>query len=257
MRPEEPDFLYSPGRTGRENYLARIHYILLNLIIPESGKRIFRIPGEQRVARVVKRENRFVCSVMLDDQLRIAHLHDPGRLMDLIYPGNSILVRESHGMKTDLSITAALRNKEWILTDSRFHNQIAAGFLQGEVQREVTLGKSRLDFKVGNAYVEVKGCSMLDGDVATFPDAPTARGKHHLELLTDLIHKGLETMLIVLVFSHDSRCFSPNFKTDPGFSMAFRNFLDEGGGVFIPKFRFLEPYLVFHGVINTCENAFG
>lgn len=228
----------------------------MNFKTHEPGERIFRIPGEQKLARVVRRENRFACSVIVNGQSQVAHLHDPGRLLDLIYPGNSVLIREAHGMKTDLSITAARRNEEWILTDSRFHNQIAAGFLQGEVQREVTLGKSRLDFKVGNAYVEVKGCSMLDGDVATFPDAPTLRGRHHLELLTDLIQKGWEGMLMVLVFSHDSRCFSPNFRTDPGFSLAFRNFLDEGGSVFIPKFRFLEPHLVFQGVINTCEDAF-
>jgi sugar fermentation stimulation protein A len=174
----------------------------LKFRIPKIGEKIFEIPGDQILATVIKRDNRFLCSVMLDGETKLAHLHDPGRLKELIYPGNSVLVRNSKGKKTDLSITAAKRGEDWILTDSRFHNRLASLFLEGERRPEVPINGSRLDFMVDGAYVEVKGCSMIDGDVATFPDAPTLRGKHHLEILTYLLRNGTESALIILVFSH-------------------------------------------------------
>lgn len=55
---------------------------------------------------------------------------------------------------------------------------------------EVKVGNSRIDFQDGNTFIEVKGCSLVENGVAMFPDAPTERGRRHLEELIKLKEKG-------------------------------------------------------------------
>ena len=55
-------------------------------------------------------------------------------------------------------------------------------------RREYTYGKSRIDFLLTNQenkkmLLEVKGCTLVEDGIAKFPDAPTLRGKKHLEEL--------------------------------------------------------------------------
>lgn len=57
--------------------------------------------------RVVRRQSRFLVLAELNEQLLPVHLHDPGRLTELIRPGARILIRPSVGRKTSFSVTAA------------------------------------------------------------------------------------------------------------------------------------------------------
>ncbi|QKQ99164.1 hypothetical protein GWK48_01040 [Metallosphaera tengchongensis] len=41
--------------------------------------------------------------------------------------------------------------------DSRFHDKIARKFLPEDVESEVKVGNSRLDFRFNNKWIEVKG----------------------------------------------------------------------------------------------------
>ena len=205
---------------------------------------------------VIERENRFLVTVRSGNEVIRCHLHDPGRLKDLIFPGNRVLFRKTDGIRTQYSITCAWHEGDWILTDSRFHNHLASFFLPEGTEREVKVGRSRIDFRNDRTYIEVKGCSMRQGDMAVFPDAPTVRGTHHLSLLTDLMGQGYESMLIVLIFSWRSVCFSPNFITDPEFGKAFMKFMDAGGRVFLPKFSFDGKLFAYAGEAGMCRDLY-
>ena len=58
-----------------------------------------------------------------------------------------------------------------------------------KVQREVKIGNhSRIDLLLSDGdkrrcYVEIKNCTLVDGDTALFPDAVTTRGLKHLQEL--------------------------------------------------------------------------
>ena len=229
---------------------------MLKLTLPPVGSVMLSTAETHYEGTVLQRDNRFIVTVAYNGQRIECHLHDPGRLKELIFPGNRVLFRDSPGKRTRYSITAGMRDGDWILTDSRFHNRLASMFLPEGTEREVSLGKSRIDFRWNDTYIEVKGCSMLAGEMAVFPDAPTIRGTHHLKLLTDIMRNGGNAMLAVLIFSHRAGCFSPNFQTDPEFGSAFSDLIDAGGAVFLPKFSLEYGKIIFRGTTGICREYF-
>ncbi|MCY0882526.1 MAG: DNA/RNA nuclease SfsA, partial [Acidianus infernus] len=186
---------------------------------------VYEFKEELHEEIVESRLNRFLVQTKSG---KLCHLHDPGRLKELIYPGNKILVRqvEKGKRKTSCQVTAAWDGR-WVITDSSIHNAIARKFLPG-ARQEVKLGKSRIDFFYDNTYVEVKGCTLVNDGVALFPDAPTERGRKHLEELIRAMERGMRAKLLVLVMRDDAVCFSPNAETDRKFAETFYLALTKG-----------------------------
>ena len=114
---------------------------------------------------------------------------------------------------------------------------------------------SRLDFKVGDVYVEVKGCTLARQGVALFPDAPTERGARHVKLLRELAAEGHGALLLVLVMRPDAKCFLPNEATDERFARAFWEALSSGVRVRVPRFRLEPPDLIYEGEIPLCGHG--
>ncbi|MGM0770858.1 MAG: DNA/RNA nuclease SfsA [Halobacteriota archaeon] len=168
----------------------------------------------------------------------MVHIHDPGRLEDLLYPGNELLLKKASNpnRKTGWDVIAAKADDGWILINSAFHRKIAewaiwnevCPFFEGldSVTAEKKLGDSRLDFLLEkgdtNIWVEVKGCTLINGNKAMFPDAPTVRGKRHIEELIKAVRAGDEALLLILVFRTDAKCFVPNEVIDPDLAEIFR-----------------------------------
>ncbi len=220
-----------------------------------AGTRVIHFPLGNEICRVVERKNRFVVHASSDGRELICHLHDPGRLRELIYPGNEILVRKQKGAKTAFSVTAAMKSGEWILTDARFHNRIASRFLPDNARPEVRTGKSRIDFLADGCYVEVKGCSLEVDGVALFPDAPSERAARHMRELASIKESGGYAMVIVLVFSPVAGSFRPNLETDPVFNDAFYHAIDSGVNLRILKFRTDTEGITYLGRIPLNGNG--
>uniref|UniRef100_A0A0F2LPA1 Sugar fermentation stimulation protein homolog n=1 Tax=Candidatus Aramenus sulfurataquae TaxID=1326980 RepID=A0A0F2LPA1_9CREN len=204
---------------------------------------------------VKERVNRFL---VLTASSRVCHLHDPGRLKELIYPGNRILVREVNRgkRKTDCQVTAAW-DGTWVITDSSVHSQIAEKFLPG-AKREVKVGNSRLDFQFGDTFVEVKGCTLAKNRVALFPDAPTERGRRHLEELIRLKEKGYRAKVMVLVMRDDVDCFLPNTETDRKFAETFYEALRRGVELEVKVFSLVDrQYVVYKRDVGLCTQDKG
>jgi sugar fermentation stimulation protein A len=200
--------------------------------------------------RVKERPNRFV---VVTQSGRVCHVHDPGRLKELLFPGNRILVRRAVGKrKTDCQVTAAWGGSDWVVVDSSVHSAIARHFLPEDSSSEVEVGDSRLDFAFDDTYVEVKGCSLVRDGVALFPDAPTERGRKHVEELIRLKSEGHNALILILVMRPDAKCFSPNFETDPKFSDAFLRALKAGVEVEVKKFRLLGREVYYVGDVEIC-----
>jgi len=147
-----------------------------------------------------------------------------------------------------------------VLINTSLHSAIAEkliklgvlGFKPQKVKREVKIGSSRFDFLVdGSAVVEVKGCNLVINDTCLFPDAPTERGRRHVEELIELKRKGLRPFVLFLLLRKCSR-FSPNKKTDPAFAQALQIALAEGVGVVTAPLVF-NGRKVFYSPVNLIK----
>jgi sugar fermentation stimulation protein A len=109
------------------------------------------------------------------------------------------------------------------------------------VRREVTYGCSRFDVALfGPAvtcYIEVKSCTLVVDGVARFPDAPTERGRKHVEELITAVQAGHEGAIIFVVQRSDATAFHPNDETDPAFGKAVRKACQAGVKVLAYKCR--------------------
>ncbi len=166
------------------------------------------------------RPNRFV--VKLRDG-RLAHLHDPGRLAELLVPGAKLALKvvDSGNRKTNLDVVA-VKSDYWIFLNSAYHSKIAERIIPimfGSIKsKEVKFGRSRLDFLLSDGRpLEVKGCTLINGKTALFPDAPTERGTRHVMELTRA-----GGALLFLVFHPSAEELRPNCQMDPKFCEAMR-----------------------------------
>ncbi|MFP3349090.1 MAG: DNA/RNA nuclease SfsA [Thermoproteus sp.] len=220
---------------------------------PAVGDVVYRFEGPLRLVEILDRPNRFLVRVVDGGQVRSCHLHDPGRLPELVRRGARAVVRPTRGVKTDCSITAIeAPNGVWVVADSRIHSDVASLFL-GEARREVKVGGRRLDFLSGDTYIEVKGCTLVVDGAALFPDAPTKRGAEHLRLLRSLMGAGHRAKVVVLVMRPDAECFAPNWATDPSFSREFAQFIRSGGGLEVHRFRYAEGRVIYDGDVGLCS----
>ena len=192
--------------------------------------------GELTCGEFLERENRFVCRVSVNGEERRAHLSDTGRLKELFRRGAPLVLSSNPKGKLDYKLIAVKSDGEWVFLNPSLHSKIAEslikggflGFLPESVEREVSVGRSRIDFLIdGNFYLEVKGCNLVKGGICLFPDAPTERGRKHLLELVELREKGFRAGVLFLSF-RDCVCFSPNSETDLAFCDAFKRALLNG-----------------------------
>ncbi len=217
-----------------------------------------------------KRINRFLGDVEIEGKNYHVHIHDPGRLEELLIPGHEVLLekKSGKGRKTEWDIIAVRSEGEWVFIHSGYHSIISERIIRnenispfGEVKSiisEVKSGKSRLDFyietKEGKGiYLEVKGCTLSRDGVALFPDAPTERGRKHIEELIKLKNKGFNSAVFFLVFAPAVRCFSPNSKVDPLFTEVFEKSLREGVKVYPFKLKYIEDQIYYLKELPLCE----
>jgi sugar fermentation stimulation protein A len=200
------------------------------------------------VGRFVRRDNRFRVTVEVEGEPVAAHLPNSGRLTELLIPGRAcwLMAFDSRRRKTrfDLvlvEVAGVLVSVDARLPNSLFAEALAEGRLepfQGYTgcEREVRLGKSRLDFRLsgpaGICWVEVKSVTLVEDGVARFPDAPTVRGARHVSELTAVVRRGEGAAVCFVVQRADARCFVPHDRADAAFGVVLRGAADAGVGVY-------------------------
>lgn len=106
--------------------------------------------------------------------------------------------------------------------DSQVPNDVVAEWLKKNelfsenavIKREVKFGNSRFDFYVEDgerkAFIEVKGVTLENERVVSFPDAPTERGVKHINELIACSEQGFEAYIIFVVQMKGVNRFEPN-----------------------------------------------
>jgi len=195
-------------------------------------------------ARFIDRPNRFLTRAEYNGTIVESHLPDPGRLKELLKPGVRILLKRESGenRKTKFSTQAVYKNNILISLNTLLPNQFTAHLLthrkidflkEWEIyKKEVKYGKHRFDFKLKrdreSMYLEVKSVTLVENEIAKFPDAITERGKRHVEHLGEMAEKGFRTMVLFVVQRHDATLFQPQWVRDPKFGSALFEAWEKG-----------------------------
>ena len=186
----------------------------------------------------VKRLNRFIAEVLINDHMEKVHVKNTGRLKELLLEKAEVAlaVAENPNRKTKYSLIAVKNGDRWINIDSQVPNEVVfEGLIKGKIselgkpslaKKEVTFGNSRFDLyfeKNGEkGFIEVKGVTLEDGGVAMFPDAPTSRGTKHILEMKEAVHAGYRGIILFLIQMNGCHTFTPNEKMDKAFADACR-----------------------------------
>lgn len=171
----------------------------------------------------LERINRFKIKFSIKGKTHLGYLPNPGRLWEILQKGIKIYLEKKKETRLKYQVCAAEKEKEIILLHSSYCNKIAedlmAKFFGYEIiKKEPKFLNHRFDFLVKNKgeeiFVEIKSCTLFKGEFAMFPDAPTKRGKQHINLLKK-IGKGI---VLFIISNSKVRYFLPEFHTDPQFS---------------------------------------
>jgi sugar fermentation stimulation protein A len=198
--------------------------------------------------RFLRRDNRFRVTVEVGGEPVAAHLPNSGRLTELLIPGRPCLLKpaSSPSRKTDFDLKLVEHAGVLVSVDARLPNPLLAEALQEarlapfeshtRFEREVSLGESRVDFRLhmpdGPLWIETKSVTLVENRVALFPDAPTARGTRHVMELADAVEGGDRAAVVFVVQRPDARTFAPYDAADPAFGKALRRAADNGVDVY-------------------------
>lgn len=106
-----------------------------------------------------------------------------------------------------------------------------------DFKSEAKYGDSRLDGRFDaegkpSLWVECKNVTMVEDDIACFPDAATERGQKHLREMIGLVEKGHRAAFFYLIQRSDGECFGPADFVDPAYAELFWQAIDAGVEVY-------------------------
>ncbi len=200
--------------------------------------------------RILRRYKRFLADIELEDgTVVVAHCANTGAMTGCWEPGAAVQISHSDDPRRKLAWTLERvdMGNGWIGVNTARINAVVAeavdagsiGPLRGyRVRRReppVTYGdfpRSRLDLELEGsglptALVEVKNATLPGEGVIRFPDARTARGRKHLEILA----AAPDTVRAVLVFALNrpgSDRFEPARDIDPDYAEALERAVESG-----------------------------
>lgn len=193
----------------------------------------------------VERINRFIAHILIDDEIQVAHVANTGRMKELLIKGARVIVRkvDNPNRKTNYDLVMVYKNDILVLIDSKMPNiLIEKAFREGGledfgdydyVKREVSFGNSRLDIGLSNSHenilVECKCATLVkENNIATFPDAPTERGRRHILELIKAKSQGYRAAVFFVIQREDAVEFTPNRDMDEDFAEAVKKAYEQG-----------------------------
>lgn len=194
----------------------------------------------------IERPNRFIAKVLVDGYEETVHVKNTGRCKELLVKDATVYlsVSDNPSRKTKYDLIGVEkvtdRNILKVNMDSQIPNDVVAEWLRNcdlfsqkaIIKREVFYNKSRFDFYIEDdnrrVFLEVKGVTLENNGVASFPDAPTERGIKHINELTDCLNEGYEAYIFFVIQMKNIDYFTPNYETHPEFGEALKKAKNKG-----------------------------
>lgn len=192
--------------------------------------------------RFISRPNRFIAYVEIDGKAETVHVKNTGRCKELLTDNATVYlsVSDNPQRKTKYDLIAVNKGELLINMDSQIPNDVCEmwlkkGFLFSRnaiIKREYTYKKSRFDFYIEDGerkiFLEVKGCTLENNGIASFPDAPTERGIKHIKELISALDDGYEAYIFFVIQMKGVTEFRPNDITHKAFGDALREAKSKG-----------------------------
>lgn len=173
-----------------------------------------------------------------------AHTNNTGSMMGLLRPGATALLSPASNPNRKLQYTleglelaGSMVGVNTLTPNRMLYAAWQAGAMPemngyAHFRKEAKVGQSRLDAYLsgdqGDLWVECKNVTLVEDDVARFPDAVTERGQKHLRELMSLAKTGARVALFFLVQRPDGHCFGPADFIDPVYAELFYEALEAG-----------------------------
>lgn len=194
----------------------------------------------------IKRPNRFIAEVNIDGRKEIVHVKNTGRCKELLVPGSEVWLTApgTPGRKTKYDLVAVRKSTGVLFNiDSQAPNTVVKEWLQkqdyGLVKPEYRYGDSRIDFYMEKDdekfLMEVKGCTLEEGGIGYFPDAPTERGVKHIGELIKAKKEGYRAILSFVIQMEGVSEVRPNIAMQPEFGNAWNKALKAGVEIWFLK----------------------
>ena len=189
----------------------------------DSNKNMYKFKKPLIKATIIKRNSQFTATVSLKGNIIDVHVPNTGRIGDVNLKNIPCLLscHNDKKRKYKYSIEAVLLSDDenWIGINQILSNKLVQYFLEtnqfsemidldssDSISREVKLGKSTLDFKVGNTYIEVKTPLMMINvkygkNVKTIPkskSSSTERFAKHVKELAESLKKEERAILLII-----------------------------------------------------------
>lgn len=224
-------------------------------------------PADCVTGHFVRRQKRFSVEITLDSGPVWIHSNNSGSMLGLTRVGTPVLASPAHNPQRKLAYTqecvwcgsqtprpnmlAGTPLNEiladprgfWVGVNTSVPNRLLAAafaakrlpFAAGysHLQPESRRGHSRLDACLTGPdlpplWVECKNVTMVEDNVACFPDAVTERGQKHLREMMEIVRKGERAATFYLVQRADGACFGPADVVDPAYAALFWEAVDAG-----------------------------
>lgn len=189
-------------------------------------------------AEFIKRPNRFIAHVLIDNNEEIVHVRNTGRCKEILQEGTVVILEQARNAarKTKYSITAVYKGDVLINIDSQIPNLVVYLAIKEEkiteirhitkLSKEAVYGNSRFDLyfetKDQRGFIEVKGVTLETEGIAMFPDAPTQRGSKHIYEMIKAVEEGYAGYIFFLIQMKGVKYFTPFEIRDPEFAKALR-----------------------------------
>lgn len=164
------------------------------------------------------------------------HVRNSGRLHELFTPGRPVFLEPAvtGNRRTRFTLALVRLPGGYVSADAHLPNALVAEGLRHRaipglrghriLRREPAMDGKRADFLLvrgrQECLLEVKSVTLVEDGIALFPDAPTLRGRRHLEHLITARGRGLEAAILFVIQRSDARVFAPNRDADPEFGQA-------------------------------------
>lgn len=204
--------------------------------------------------KFIDRPNRFQALVEVNDEVIMVHVPNTGRLKEILKPEVDVLLRveDNPNRKTKYSLIGAYKGDILINFDSQMPNKVVKEALEAKlidelkeyqvIEPEKKYGNSRFDFRLRKNidsfnkedvyFLEVKGVTLENDKVVSFPDAKTLRGARHLDELTAAKKEGYGAGVIFVVQLKGAKYFTPNKNMDEGFTTSLKSAFLNGVDIF-------------------------
>ncbi len=200
-------------------------------------------------ARFLSRSNRFVAQVFMNGEEISVHVKNTGRCRELLVPDSIVYLEDfsyRQGKRKLLYDLIAVKKGDLLINmDSQAPNKVAREALDNGsiklpgmseltmIRPEKVYGDSRFDFYIEDkngekGFIEVKGVTLENDGIASFPDAPTKRGLKHLNELVRAMENGYHSYVLFVIQMSGMKLFTPNDVTHREFGDALRNATKKG-----------------------------